>query len=206
MEIRVGSTPVSTSKPKPQPSTFEALYAVIEALPENLVGEIIDGVLYTFNRPASPHGVTQGHVYFHLRDQFGGAASQPDGWVFLNEPELHIRGNVLVPDIAGWRRTRMPEVPDVPYFTLVPDWVCEVLSPSTVTHDRKRKLPHYAAMGIPHVWLVDPLSKNIEVFALTELPELGPCYALAATHTDDDRAAIAPFDAAELDLSELWRR
>src|SRR5262245_49082248 len=88
------------------------------------------------------------------------------GGVILDEPELHIVGQVLLPDVAGWRRERMPEMPDAPYFEMAPDWVCEILSSSTAARDRTRKMHHYARARLVHVWLIDPVLETLEVFRL----------------------------------------
>src|SRR5207249_2269272 len=95
-----------------------------------------------------------------------GGADRPGGWWILFEPELHLGENVLVPDHAGWRRERMPLLPDVAAFTLAPDWVCEVISPSTAHIDRGRKLRAYAREQVAHLWFVDPLARTIEVYRL----------------------------------------
>lgn len=222
---------------QPEPKSFETLYAELAALPENRVGEIIGGDLYSFPRPASPHAKASTRLGAMLGPYFddahqgadGPSSRQPGGWAILDEPELHIGGDVLVPDIAGWRRERMPVVPEVAFFTLAPDWVCEVQSPSTTAHDRKRKLPRYAAMGVQHVWFVDPRCKTIEVFkletatatndaeqgsprtdastaiAIESRTALSPHYVLSAAYSDDEVAAIPPFEALELDVGVLWR-
>lgn len=207
MQTRVQSAPMSS---KSSLSAFDALYADLAALPENRVGEIVDGVLYSFPRPALPHRRAQGRVFSQLDqpadDDSSGVRSPMGRWILLFEPELHIAGDVLVPDIAGWRRERMPELPETANTKLPPDWVCEVLSPSTAAHDRKRKLPRYAAMGVPHLWLVDPAAKCIEVFALTTVPDAGQRYALMATHADDEKTAIPPFEDVAFDVGALWRR
>ncbi|MCC7381043.1 MAG: Uma2 family endonuclease [Deltaproteobacteria bacterium] len=184
--------------PKPR-----ATYADLIALPENVVGEIIDGELHVQPRPALHHasvGSTLGMLLAPLR--FGGGG--PGGWVILDEPELHLGSgpDVLVPDLAGWRRERMPEVPCTPAVTLAPDWICEVLSPSTAKKDRTKKLRIYAREGISHAWLIDPDVKTLEVYRLE-----GARWLLVATHTEEDRAIrAAPFEAVELDLALLFSR
>jgi Uma2 family endonuclease len=125
----------------------------------------------------------------------------PGGWVILFEPELHLREDVLVPDVAGWRRERMPEIPNVVGFELAPDWVCEVLSPSTKAVDRADKLPIYAREKTEHVWFVDPIVRTLEAFRLD-----GDTYRLAGTWRDEARVRLAPFDAIELELTNLWKR
>ena len=143
------------------------------------------------------------HATSVLGAQLGGPfhRSGPGGWVILDEPELHFGNDVLVPDLAGWRRERMPEAPDEAYITLAPDWVCEVLSPSTESLHRGKKLRLYARENVTHVWLVDPSRQTLEVLSL----ESGAWTALAV---HEGRAAVraAPFDAIELQLGALWIR
>lgn len=122
--------------------------------------------------------------------------------MILLEPELHLGTDVLVPDIGGWRRERMPETPvDSAYFELAPDWVCEVLSPSTAPLDRREKLPVYAREGVRHVWLVDPIAQTLECLLLD-----GATYRIAQVESGDSHVRVPPFDAIELDLSILWAR
>src|SRR5262249_9124378 len=128
-----------------------ATYADIEALPPNMVGEIVRGVLYASPRPASPHAAAASAVGEELAPPFKRGRGGPGGWVILSEPELHLREDVLVPDLGGWRRDRMPEMPHVAAFDLAPDWGCEVLSPSTAKLDRGEKLPVYARERVGHV-------------------------------------------------------
>lgn len=179
-----------------------ATYADIEALPHNMVGQLIDGELYAHARPATRHAraISRLHGWldrsYDLERNDGGG---PGGWIFLFEPELHFRQNVLVPDLAGWTRERMPELPDAAFLTLAPDWICEGLSPSTASVDKGPKLKVYAREHVPFVWFVDPDAKLVEVFRLN-----GDRYELASTHADDERARATPFEAAELPLVELW--
>ena len=125
--------------------------------------------------------------------------SDPGGWVILLEPELHFGRDVLVPDIAGWRRTRLPEVPDEAYLSLAPDWICEVLSPSTEAVDRGKKLRIYAREGVPHAWLIDPAARSLEVLSL----EAGR-WTPSARHADAAKVRAVPFDALELEIHTLW--
>jgi Uma2 family endonuclease len=185
------------------PPPGEATYADLEALPERYVGEIIAGTLYAQARPASPHSQAASMLLALLirafGRRFGSDDGQPGGWWLLDEPELHFGADVLVPDIAGWRRERMPQVPRVPHFDLAPDWVCEVVSPSTEQIDRGPKLGIYHRVGVSHVWLVEPLARRIEV--LRRSPE---GWLLVATYLGDAEAGIEPFDAVPLLLAELW--
>ena len=124
----------------------------------------------------------------------------PGGW-WMDEPELHLGEDVLVPDLAGWRRERMPELPAAGYFEPPPDWVCEVISPSTARTDRVGKVPVYARAGVIHLWLIDPLARTLEVCRL----EQGR-WVLLATHADDERVRAEPFETVELELARLWGR
>lgn len=120
--------------------------------------------------------------------------------MILGEPELHLLADdIVVSDVAGWRRERMAKVPNAPFFTVAPDWVCEVLSPSTSRLDRVSKLPIYARAGVGHAWLVDPLARTLEVLVLE-----GGRWMIAATYAGDEGIRAAPFDAIELDLGLLW--
>jgi Uma2 family endonuclease len=176
-----------------------ATYADIEALPEHQIGEILDGELIVSPRPASRHALASSSLGNRVGPPFHDGVGGPGGWWILDEPELHLGGDVLVPDLAGWRRERMPTFPDVKFFTLAPDWVCEVLSPSTESTDRARKLRIYAREHVPYAWLVTPGSRLLEVFRLE-----GDFWLLVAAHRDDEIVRAEPFDAVELDLLPLW--
>jgi hypothetical protein len=182
--------------------TRRALYEESERLPENQVGEIVGGELHVSPRPASPQALATSAIGADLFGRFSGppgGADTPGGWWILYEPELHLGDDVLVPDLAGWRRQRMPSIPDVAAFTLAPDWVCEVLSKSTARLDRVRKLPVYAREGVGHVWLVDPQLRTLEVYRLD-----GGRWVVAGSHGGDDVAGAEPFEAAALALSLWW--
>jgi Uma2 family endonuclease len=126
-------------------------------------------------------------------------AGSRGGWCILPEPELHFGADVVVPDIAGWRRERMPQVPDVPWFVLAPDWLCEVASPSTRRLDRSLKLERYLRAGVGHVWLVEPEDRFIEVYRHTE-----EGWLLVGNFSGDEEVGIEPFEAVPLMLAELW--
>ena len=176
-----------------------ATYADLEALPEHVVGELIAGELHVSPRPAAPHTVAASRLGGGLSGPFDEGRGGPGGWIILDEPELHFGEDVLVPDLAGWRRERMPRPPRTAAFTLAPDWVCEVLSPSTAALDRGIKLPVYARESVRHVWLMDPDARTLEVFRLE-----GTRYVLLITHTGLARIRAEPFESLELDLSFLW--
>jgi Uma2 family endonuclease len=178
-----------------------ATYADLEALPSNRVGEILGGVLHSFPRPALPHAAASSALGEELGPPFKRGRGGPGGWVILDEPELHLRDDVLVPDLAGWRRERLPEIPGAAFISLVPDWLCEVLSPATAGIDRGEKMPIYARERVPDIWLVDPLAQTLEIFRLD-----GDTYRLLKTLTGNAKVRAEPFDAIELELGHLWAR
>ncbi len=186
----------------PDTAIRRATYQDILDLPDGVVGEIIHGVLHTQPRPRARHAMASSRMGVKLGGPFDsdGDDSGPGGWIILDEPELHFEETVLVPDLAGWRRERMPEVPDVAYFDLAPDWVCEVLSPSTAQKDRVLKSDIYAAQGVSFMWLVDPDARTLEAFTLTEARQWLQIAALA----EDAEVAVDPFAAAPFKLSALW--
>lgn len=184
------------SKPLKHNATYEDLCAV----PENFVAEIIGGELYATPRPAIPHAHVASVLGMELGGPFHRGRNGPGGWVLLDEPELHFGKDVLVPDIAGWRRERMPTVPSSAHLTLAPDWLCEVLSPATEKIDRVKKLAIYAREGVSHVWLVNPVLETLEVLRL-----VSQRWCLLAEHEGEAGVRAEPFDAIELELGALWR-
>jgi Uma2 family endonuclease len=178
-----------------RPATYEDLLKV----PDHLVAEIIEGELFTSPRPSSPHARASSILGARIITSFDDGGGGPGGWWILDEPELHLGPDVLVPDIAGWRRERMPMLPDTAAFTLAPDWVCEVVSPHTGRVDRMKKLPIYAREEIRHAWLVDPIVRTIEVFRL-----MSGRWSLLGVYGGDDNVRIEPFDAIEISLATLW--
>jgi len=183
------------------PAKRRATYEDLLAVPDRLVAEILHGNLVTHPRPAARHANAASNLGGLLFDPFRRGRGGPGGWIILVEPEVHLAEDVVVPDLAGWRRERMPELPDVAAFELAPDWVCEVLSPSTVATDRVDKLPIYAREGVQNVWLVDPLARTLEVLRL----ERG-AYWLVGMWRDEAVVRAEPFDAIELELAVLWAR
>ncbi|HEY4241039.1 MAG TPA: Uma2 family endonuclease [Kofleriaceae bacterium] len=173
-------------------------YADLEQLPDNVVGELIDGMLYASPRPADPHTVAASSLGYSLGPPFQFGSGGPGDWVILVEPELHRGGDVLVPDLAGWRRERAPARGVAAYET-APDWVCEVLSPSTARIDRGVKLGVYARERVPFVWLVEPVLQTLEVLQLD-----GETYRLMQIATGEERVRARPFEVLELDLVVLW--
>jgi Uma2 family endonuclease len=180
-----------------------ALYDAYCAVPEHQRAEIIDGTLYVLPRPAPRHANATTALGSELHGAFQRGRGGPGGWWILFEPELQLIDlEPMSPDIAGWRVERMPALPETAYFTLAPDWICEVLSKSTESVDRTKKLPIYAAHGVSHVWLIDPVAKTLEVHSLGEDRR----WRDVRVHEGDTRVRAEPFAAIELDLAALWIR
>ena len=177
----------------------EATYADVEAVSPHLVAEIIDGVLETHPRPRPRHGVAAVTLGGELTGPFQRGRGGPGGWIFMAEPELHLGRQVVVPDIAGWRRHRLSTEPVEPYMIVAPDWICEVLSPSTARVDRGAKRRIYAEAGIGHLWLLDPAQRELEIFALSDRKWL-----LLATIQAGEPVQAAPFDAISFPLDDLF--
>jgi Uma2 family endonuclease len=176
----------------------QATYQDLLKVPENMVAELIEGELYTSPRPRGHHTNAASGMGFLLGPPYHFGRGGPGGWWILNEPEVHFGANVLVPDLAGWRRERMPEIPTGHAFSVVPDWICEVLSPSTARLDRAKKLPIYARNGVQYAWIVDVDDQYLEVRRL----ENGAWHEVAVFTGDVVRAE--PFEAIELDMTLVW--
>jgi Putative restriction endonuclease len=178
---------------------------VIDALPEHLTGQVIGGRLVVLPRPAPAHLNATGALREILGGPFQRGLGGPGGWWVLSEPELSLGVDPdfdpVNPDLAGWRRARMPHLPATATFALAPDWVCEVLSPSTEVHDRAEKMPFYARAGVEHAWLVDPLERTLEAFRRD-----GGTFRPIASHRGDVVVRVEPFDAVDVDLAYLWAR
>ncbi len=179
------------------PFKKNAKYADLYSIPDTWVGELIDGDLYAFPRPRSTHG----RLVTRLGQQLERSDNErPEGWIILTDVEIWFGKHLLVPDACGWRRSRMPEMPDVATFRLAPDWVCEGLSPSTARLDKGRKREIYEKAGVGHVWYADPALHTIDVFVLENKQ-----YKLVASVGGDKRVKLAPFTHA-IDLAKLWQR
>ena len=181
------------------PTKHRASYQDVIDAPPHMVAEIVRGTLYTHPRPASRHALAGSSLGDEVIGPFQKKRGGPGGWWIVFEPELHFGDDVLVPDLAGWRRERMPSYPDAPWFDLAPDWACEVLSPSTRRLDLTDKRDIYGAAGVRHLWLVDPKPRLLEAFERRD-----GAWVLLASLKDDADVRVAPFDAIAFPLSTLW--
>jgi len=177
------------------------LYQQLLALPEGVIGEILDGQLHVHPRPSGPHGFAASSLGYDLIGPYQRGRGGPGGWWIIDEPELHfIRDcEVHVPDLAGWRRERMPLLPQGHRYAVIPDWVCEVLSSSTESVDREIKMPIYAQFGVAYLWLLDPRARTLEAFGLK-----GSNWQTIGRFQDADTVCVAPFGAVPLQLDALW--
>jgi Uma2 family endonuclease len=178
-----------------------ATRADLEALPESSVGELIHGVLHVFPRPRPRHARAASGLGGDLIGPYDRGRGGPGGWWILDEPGVQLAEldvDEIAPDLAGWKRERLPELPEGG-ITVAPDWVCEVLSPTTRAHDLKRKRPIYARASVRWMWIVDADARTLTASRLHEMSwlEIG-------TWSDDDVARIEPFDAIEIRLADLW--
>ena len=176
-----------------------ATYQDVLDAPPNMVAEIVDGTLYTNPRPGMPHTAASSELHTIVNSAFGRGWRGPGGWWIYFEPELHLGEDIVVPDLAGWRRERLPERPTGPYCTLAPDWVCEVLSPSTRKLDLGGKRAVYARAGVSYLWFVDPEEHSLQAFVLRNEE-----WVLIDTLFNDASVSLPPFDAISFSLSELW--
>jgi len=177
-------------------ATYEDLFD----LPNNMVGQIIHGQLIAMPRPAPKHTTASSNIGYEIGNPFHRGRGGPGGWRILDEPEIHLYGNIVVPDLAGWRRERMPQLPDTAYFELAPDWICEVLSPSTSRLDRADKMPLYANWGVTHLWLVDPDMQTLESYQL----QADGHWLLLKVYQQQDAVSAPPFEAISFNLDGLW--
>ncbi|MGE5360598.1 MAG: Uma2 family endonuclease [Bacteroidales bacterium] len=185
--------------PRVPPLDRPATYEDLEKVPDIIVAEIIDGELHATPRPAPRHAVAGASLGVLVGGPYGLGRGGPGGWWVLYEPELHFGRDVVVPDWAGWRRSRMPAIPEAAYFTVPPDWVCEILSPSTASLDRVKKLAIYAREQVPFAWFVDPIARTLEIMRLE-----GGRWTLLAAHAGTDIVRAEPFAEIDFELELLW--
>ena len=183
------------SKVLTRPATYEDLLKV----PDHLIAEIVEGELHTSPRPSGPHARAISAVDRHIGMRFDDGQGGPGGWWIAVEPELHLGRDVLVPDVAGWRRDRVPEYLTGTAWEIAPDWICEVLSRSTARFDRIVKLPKSAQHEIAWAWLVDPALQTLEVFRLVQGQ-----WTLTSTHSGEEMIRAEPFEAIEVPLGVFW--
>ncbi|HSY52657.1 MAG TPA: Uma2 family endonuclease [Thermoanaerobaculia bacterium] len=176
-----------------------ATYRDLLKVPENMVAELIDGDLYTSPRPAGPHARFSSALGMDIGTPYDRGRGGPGGWWIIFEPELHLGEQVVVPDLAGWRRERMPRIPKDQRFIVTPDWVCEVISPSTARIDRGKKMDIYAGHAVPWLWIIDPIARLFEVFTLE-----GERWSRVHTYSGNDMVRADPFPEAEIDLASIW--
>lgn len=179
-----------------------ATYQDVLDAPENVVAEVIDGELHTQPRPRMRHAIAASRLGAVLEVALDRGDRDPDGWVLVDEPELHLGAepDIVVPDIAGWRRRRfIAEEPDPAFMVVAPDWLCEILSPSTAVKDRTLKLPLYAREGVRWVWLLDPQTRVLECYALD-----GENWRLLGTFAEEALVRAPPFEEVEISMGRLW--
>jgi len=177
-----------------------ATRADLDALPPNLVGELIDGTLYVMARPRAPHGIAATWIITEIGAPYVRGRGGPGGWWIIVEPGIELPGAAeVVPDLGGWRKERMPLAPTEEAITTVPDWVCEIQSDSTAEVDYAVKMPFYARVGVPWLWMLSPKLRFLAVHRLVE-----GRWVLHALHEGNSRAFVPPFDAVQIDLGGLW--
>ena len=176
-----------------------ASYEDLLGLPPHIVGELLAGELHATPRPRLRHARSAWRLTTSLDAPFDRGTAGPGGWIFLAEPELHLGDDVVVPDLAGWRRDRLPSLPDQAFLTLAPNWVCEITSASTQRVDRGVKMDIYLREQVDHLWLLDPIERFVEVFRRTDR-----AWVRIGSWTGETPARLEPFTAIELNLDAIW--
>lgn len=179
-----------------KPAVYEDLFSI----PDSMIGQIIGEELIALPRPSPRHARAASVLGIRIGSPFDMGEGGPGGWIILYEPEIKLGSHTLVPDIAGWKKERLPELPDTNWIPVVPDWICEVLSPGTARIDRKKKMPIYAEFGLSYLWLVDPLEKTLEIFKLD-----AKGWRLMSVFSEDDKFRGEPFQEVEINLDNLWK-
>lgn len=187
---------MSTTRPSPRAPTL----ADLDALPPGVVGEIIEGVLDTMTKPRARHQRTGLEIGSGLLGPFDHGRGGPGGWWIITEPGIQLPNTPEIsPDVAGWCRERLPELPVDEPIGVVPDWICEILSPTTRRHDQLVKLPYHARVGVAHAWVVDLESRVLTVHRLEE-----GTWRIVGTYSDESEARIVPFEAVPLNVAAWW--
>jgi len=188
-------------EPMPELARKKASYEDLYSIPENMTGEIIDGELFVTPRPSRRHVGAASSLGYKIGPSYQfGERGGPGGWIILVEPEIGLDEDILVPDLAGWRKERYPGDEPHNWISVTPDWICEVLSPGTAHKDKVKKMPTYARHGVPYFWLIDPIVKTLDVFNL----ESGR-WVLLSSYAEDDKVRAEPFAEIEFALSDLWQ-
>ncbi|MBF0498300.1 MAG: Uma2 family endonuclease [Deltaproteobacteria bacterium] len=183
-----------------EPAKKEAIYDDLYNIPENMTGEIIRGELIVTPRPSTKHVRTTSALNVKIGGPYDfGEGGGPGGWIILVEPEIALGENILVPDLAGWKKDRFPKKQEHNWIDVVPDWVCEVLSPSTALRDRTKKMAIYAEYGVGHLWFIDPVHMTVDVFRLES-----DHWVSLGVFGGTDKARLEPFAQIEIDLGDLW--
>jgi len=184
-----------------QPASQPTLYEHLEGLPEGVTGEILNGQLHTHPRPSFPHGRVSFKLASKIDGPYDDGIDGPGGWWIFIEPEVHFTRDmeVSVPDLVGWRRERVPYLPEDHRIEVVPDWICEILSPSTASKDREIKMPLYARYGVRYACLIDPITRTLEAYRLDVVAWLE-----IDRFIDTDRVVAPPFESVSIDLEDLW--
>lgn len=183
------------NEPARKTATYDDLYSI----PDNMVGEIIDGELIASPRPSRKHIYATSSLDKEIGPPFQGDKGGPGGWIILVEPEIALGDNIIVPDLAGWKRERFPVEEDHNWISVVPDWVCEVISPGTANIDRVRKMGIYLMHRVPYYWIIDPISKTLEVFENENSK-----WTVVGSFEGNDKVKVLPFHEVEINLSSLW--
>jgi Uma2 family endonuclease len=184
-----------------EPARKRAMYEDLYLVPENMTGEIINGELIVTPRPSRKHVYTTSALDKKIGSPFQfGEGGGPGGWIILVEPEIGLGEHTLVPDLGGWREERYPQEEPHNWISVPPNWICEVISPSTRRIDKMEKMPIYAQYGVPFCWLVDPVDKTLDVFRL----KTGE-WVVAGLYVGDARVRAEPFSDIEINLSDLWQ-
>lgn len=178
-----------------------SLYEQLERLPDTLTGEILNGQLHTQPRPTGRHASAELGLGDALYGPFHRGRGGPGGWRIFIEPEVHFVRDVevVVPDLAGWRRERLPAIPEGHRFEVVPDWVCEILSPSTASKDREIKMPMCLHYGVNYFWLIDPVAQTLATYESNQ-----SAWRETGSFKGNDKVSVAPFGAIEFPLSSIW--
>lgn len=198
MEVTYTGSMSPAAGPRRQVKSFDELWDDLLRVPEGTIGEIIDGEIVETQRPGIPHVIVTSNLGTLLGAWFRFGIGGPGGWRILDEPGIRFGNQMRIPDLAGWRAERFPAMHEGP-MVVMPDWICEALSPSTARSDRTAKLPLYAHHGVRHVWLLDGQIQTLEVYRL----ENGR-WSLVGAHAGGDKVRAEPFDAVELDLGLVW--